>query len=59
MAQQLTRLALLDGAVGVVVAPLGRLVRVLRFTIANGRIAEIDIIADPASLAALDVSTVD
>ena len=34
---QLTRPALVNGAIGVVVAPQGRLVRALRFTIANGR----------------------
>ena len=56
---QLTRLALLDGEVGVVVAPRGRLVRALRFTIANGRIAGIEIIGDPARLAALDVAGID
>jgi len=56
---RLTRPALVDGAIGVVVAPQGRLTRALRFTIANGRITEIEIIGNPARLGDLDVSVVD
>ena len=56
---QLTRPALLDGAIGVVVAPRGRLVRALRFTVASGRITEIEVIGNPARLGELDVSIVD
>ena len=56
---RLTRPALVNGAIGVVVAPQGRLVRALRFTIANGRITEIEVIGDPARLGELDVSIVD
>jgi RNA polymerase sigma factor (sigma-70 family) len=56
---RLTQPALVDGTVGVVVAPLGRLVRALRFTIANGKITEIEVIGDPARLGELDVSIVD
>jgi hypothetical protein len=36
--------ALVDGSVGIVVAPHGKLSRVLRFTIANGRFLQADII---------------
>jgi RNA polymerase sigma-70 factor (ECF subfamily) len=56
---KLTQPALVDGAIGVVVAPHGRLVRALRFTIANGRITEIEVIGNPARLGTLDVSIVD
>src|SRR5439155_1782891 len=56
---QLTRPALVNGAIGVVVAPRGKLVRALRFTIANGKITEIEVIGDPARLGELDVSIVD
>jgi hypothetical protein len=56
---QLTRPALVNGAIGVVVAPRGRLVRALRFTIANDKITEIEVIGNPARLGALDVSIVD
>src|SRR4029453_8878723 len=56
---RLTQPALVDGAIGVVVAPQGRLVRALRFTIADGRITEIEVIGNPARLGELDVSIVD
>ena len=55
---RLTQPALVDGAIGVVVAPQGRLVRALRFTIAHGRITEIEVIGNPARLGELDVSIV-
>ena len=56
---RLTQPALVNGAIGVVVAPRGRLVRALRFTIANGKIIEIEVIGNPARLGELDVSLVD
>jgi RNA polymerase sigma factor (sigma-70 family) len=48
--------ALVDGAVGIVVAPAGRLTLVLRFGVVEGRIAEIDIEADPNRLRNLDLA---
>jgi RNA polymerase sigma-70 factor (ECF subfamily) len=48
--------ALVDGSVGIVVAPHGKLWRVVRFTIANGKIVQADIIADPARLRELDLA---
>jgi RNA polymerase sigma factor (sigma-70 family) len=42
--------ALVDGAPGIVVAPLGRLFAVLRVTVDGSRITEFDVIADPAQL---------
>ncbi len=51
--------ALVDGAVGIVVAPLGRLALVLRFGIAGDRISDIDIVADPMRLHALDLALLD
>jgi len=56
---RLVRPALVNGAVGLVMAPRGRLSRALTFKIANGKIAEIEVIGDPARLGALDVSIVD
>jgi RNA polymerase sigma-70 factor (ECF subfamily) len=56
---RLTRLALVDGTVGLVMAPKGRLTRVVRLTIAGGRITAIEVIGDPARLGALDVSIVE
>jgi RNA polymerase sigma-70 factor (ECF subfamily) len=48
--------ALIDGEVGVVVAPRGKLLIVLRFTVANGRIAEMEAIAEPDRLAGLEIA---
>ena len=48
--------ALVNGAVGVVVAPQGRLLMVLRFTIARGRIVEIDAVSEPERLSQLDLA---
>jgi len=56
---QLTQPALVDGSIGVVVAPHGRLVRALRFTIVDRRITVIEVIGNPARLSELDVSSVD
>jgi len=47
--------ALVDGAVGLVMAPKGKAVRALRFTFADGRIARAEIIADRAELEALAI----
>jgi RNA polymerase sigma-70 factor (ECF subfamily) len=48
--------ALVDGTVGLVVAPRGQLLVVLRLTIKEDKIAEIDVIADPARLDQLDLA---
>jgi RNA polymerase sigma-70 factor (ECF subfamily) len=56
---RLTQPALVDGAIGVVVAPRGKLVRALRFTIADGKITGIEIIGNPARLGEIEVSIVD
>ncbi|HEY3804845.1 MAG TPA: sigma-70 family RNA polymerase sigma factor [Kofleriaceae bacterium] len=53
------RLALVDGAVGLVIAPRGKLFRVLRFSFAGDRVAGVEVIADPARLAALDIGLLD
>ncbi|MFG3098101.1 sigma-70 family RNA polymerase sigma factor [Streptomyces sp. NPDC048202] len=51
-----TGLALLDGSVGLVMAPHGRLALVLAFTFAeDGRITGIEVVADRERLAALDI----
>ena len=56
---RLVRPALVNGAIGVVMAPRGRLVRALTFKIANGKITEIEVIGDPARLGELDLSIVE
>ena len=49
--------ALVNGAVGVVVAPEGRLFLVLGFSYTGGKISAIDVIADPGRLRNLDLAT--
>jgi RNA polymerase sigma factor (sigma-70 family) len=56
---RLVRPALVNGAIGVVMASRGRLSRALTFKVANGKIAEIEVIGNPARLGELDVSSVD
>jgi len=50
------RPVLVNGAVGVIVAPRGRLLIVLDFTIRDGKIVAIDAIADPERLRQLDLA---
>src|SRR5438874_2086648 len=47
------RPAIVNGAAGVVVAPRGRTVAVVGFTVTDGRIAEIDLYASPATVRGL------
>jgi RNA polymerase sigma-70 factor (ECF subfamily) len=49
--------ALVDGSVGIILAPRGRLSRVLRFTVADGKIREVEIIVSPERLRALEIRT--
>jgi RNA polymerase sigma-70 factor (ECF subfamily) len=51
--------ALVDGRVGLVLAPHGRLSRVLRFAFSGGKISRADIIADPARLRELDLAVIE
>jgi RNA polymerase sigma-70 factor (ECF subfamily) len=50
------QLALVDGAVGMVVAPRGRLLVVLAFTFADGKIVVIDVVTDTERVRALDLA---
>lgn len=54
---QTARPVLVDGALGVVVAPQGRLLLALKLTFASDRIAAIEVVADRDRLGALDLST--
>lgn len=49
------QVALVNGGAGLVFAPGGKLSRALQFTIANGKIVEVDIIADKERLKQLDL----
>ncbi len=48
--------ALVNGVVGVVVAPRGQLKLVLRLTVTDGKIVEIDAVADPTRLSQFDLA---
>lgn len=54
---QAARPALVDGTLGVVVAPQGRLLLVLNLTFTGDRISAIEVVAEPDRLEALDLST--
>jgi len=53
------RAALVDGKVGVVIAPRGRLLLVLAPTIRDGKIVELELIADPERLRGLELAVLD
>lgn len=50
---------LVNGEVGLVWTPGGRVFRVLRFSFADGKIATVDVIADPARLRECDLAVLD
>jgi RNA polymerase sigma-70 factor (ECF subfamily) len=51
--------ALVDGHVGMVIAPAGRLRSVLTLRFEEGRVTEYAVVADPARLAALERALLD
>ena len=53
------QLAMIDGAVGLVWAQRGQPRVAFRFTIANGKIAQIELVAEPERLRRLDLTIVD
>jgi RNA polymerase sigma factor (sigma-70 family) len=54
-ASRFAQAALVNGAVGIVVTPRGRLRVVLAFRIAGGKIVEIDVVGDPERLRKLEL----
>src|SRR5215471_17612382 len=57
--RRVMQLALVDGAVGILLAPRGRLERVLRFEVAHGKIRAVEIIVKPERLRALEIATLE
>lgn len=55
---QAARTALVDGAIGAVVAPLGKLYLLLDIKVANGKVVEITAVGDPERLGAVEVAVV-
>jgi RNA polymerase sigma-70 factor (ECF subfamily) len=52
-------IALINGAPGLIMAPGGRLLIALVFTFSGDKISQIDVVADPDRLAALDLAILD
>lgn len=52
-----TQPALIDGSIGLIFAPGGRLFSALRVTVADDKIIAAEIIADPAQMGSLEIST--
>ena len=53
------RPALINGDVGIVIAPRGRLFRLLRFTFRDGRISEVQVVGNRTVLDTFELSTLD
>ncbi|QBD76837.1 sigma-70 family RNA polymerase sigma factor [Ktedonosporobacter rubrisoli] len=53
------RAALVNGVVGIIVAPRGRLLIVINVAISNGKITEINAISDPQRLRGLNLAIID
>ena len=53
------RPALIDGSVGLIVAPRGHLFRALRFTLAHEKIAQVEVIGDPERLRQLNLAVLE
>jgi RNA polymerase sigma factor (sigma-70 family) len=49
------QMALIDGSVGLILAPRGKLSRVLRFSFTNAKVARVEVIGDPDRLRGLDI----
>jgi RNA polymerase sigma factor (sigma-70 family) len=56
---QFARPALINGAAGFVVAGEGRRISVVGLTVVDGKVVEIDLLADPARLRELDLTVLD
>jgi RNA polymerase sigma-70 factor (ECF subfamily) len=48
--------ALIDGSVGLILAPRGKLSKAMIFTFTNAKVTRLDVIGDPARLRELDIA---
>ncbi|MFC3773616.1 sigma-70 family RNA polymerase sigma factor [Paenibacillus sp. GCM10012303] len=55
-ARKSAQLALVDGKVGIIVAPQGRLLYVLQFAMRHGKITEVDLVSEPERISRLDLA---
>jgi RNA polymerase sigma-70 factor (ECF subfamily) len=56
LGQRSVQMALINGSVGLILAPRGKLARVVTFTFANDKVTQLESIGDPARLRALDLA---
>jgi len=56
---QRVQLAMVDGSVGLIFAPAGRLTRALTFKMSGGKIVEVEVISDPERLQQLSLGVVE
>lgn len=56
---RVARPAIIDGSVGIIVAPRGRLFRALRFTFSEGKIAACEVIGNPERLRELNLAVLE
>jgi len=54
--RRFVQMALVNGSVGLILAPRGQLVRVVTFTFANDKVTQVEAIADPARLREFDLA---
>lgn len=58
-AHRSAQLALVDGTAGILVAPRGRLLYLLKFTMRHGKIVEVDLISDPERIRRIELAVLD
>ena len=56
LGQRSVQMALINGSVGLILAPRGKLVRVVTFTFANDKVTQLEAIGDPGRLRELDLA---
>jgi hypothetical protein len=56
LGQRFVQMALINGSVGLILAPLGQLSRVVTFTFADDKVTQIDTIGDPTRLREFDLA---
>lgn len=58
-AHRSAQLALVDGTAGILVAPCGRLLYLLKFTTSHGKIVEVDLISSPERIRRINLAVLD
>lgn len=56
---QAAQSALVNGRVGAIVAPRGKLLYILQFTLIHGKIVEVDLVSEPARMRQMDLAVLD